>query len=145
MKNKWKTVVIDTLISIGTACTLFCLIGLVFDQIYQGNFSLDHYRFTKMVLGSMGIGLGFGLPTIVYHDQRLSRNMQILIHLGIGIPVYFVIAASLGWIGSLADPVRFAAVFIGQFAVIVVLFLLFRHYNIKEAEQINDQLKKRND
>lgn len=144
MKINIKSVLLDTLISIGTACTIFCVAGIVFDQIYKGNFSLEHYQFTKMVLGSIGIGLGFGVPTIIYQDQRLSRNMQILIHLGIGIPVYFLIAGSLGWLGTFSDPVQFTAIFLGQFALILVLFLVFRHYNIKEAEKINEQLKKRN-
>lgn len=142
MKIDKKQIVIDTLISIGLACTLFCLFGILFDQIDHGHFVLENYQFTKMVLGCIGIGLGFGVPTIVYQDPRFSRNMQMLIHLGIGIPVYFLIAASLGWLGNLSDPLSLFLPIAGQLIVILVLFLIFRHYNIKEAKQINEQLKK---
>ncbi len=38
MKIDKKQIVIDTLISIGLACTLFCLLGILFDQIDHGHF-----------------------------------------------------------------------------------------------------------
>lgn len=143
MKNNIKQIIIDSLISIGIACTLFCLIGMVFDQIGHGMFSLDGYRFTKMVLGCIGIGLGFGVPTIVYQDQRLSRATQMTIHLGIGLVVYTAIAMSLGWMGDPGHPLSFFAIFAGQIALALGIFLIFRHYNLKEAKKINEQLQKR--
>jgi len=33
------------------AMAIFCLAGIVFDIGYKGNFSLENYRFTKMVVG----------------------------------------------------------------------------------------------
>ena len=67
MKNTVKELFISILASIGMAMTIFCLAGIVFDIGFGGNFSLENYTFTKMVAGSALVGLGYGVPTIIYH------------------------------------------------------------------------------
>ena len=47
MKEIMKDVVKSVLISIGISMTIFCLTGIALDIRYDGNFSLDHYRFTR--------------------------------------------------------------------------------------------------
>ena len=49
MKETIKDLAKSTVISIGMAMAIFCLAGIVFDVRYKGNFSLENYRFTKMV------------------------------------------------------------------------------------------------
>ena len=63
-----KDLLKSTVISIGMALTIFSLIGVYFDITNGGNFSLDGYLFTKMVIGSAVVGIGFGVPTVVYND-----------------------------------------------------------------------------
>ena len=46
MKDTIKELVRSTIISICMAMTIFCLVGIVFDQVHKGHFSLDNYRFT---------------------------------------------------------------------------------------------------
>ena len=65
MKETMKDLLKSIVISIGMAMTIFCLAGIVFDIGYKGSFSLEDYRFTKMVIGCVLIGLGFGVPTVV--------------------------------------------------------------------------------
>ena len=52
---------------------LFLLGSLIADLNMGGNYSASGYSVTKMALGSLGIGLGFGLPCIIYTNETLSR------------------------------------------------------------------------
>ena len=52
---------------------LFLLSTLIADLNMGGVYSASGYSVTKMALGSLGIGLGFGLPCIVYTSEKLSR------------------------------------------------------------------------
>ena len=59
MRNVIKDLLKSTVISIGMALTIFCLVGVFFDIYYGGNFSLENYGYTKMAFGSIVVGLGF--------------------------------------------------------------------------------------
>ena len=52
---------------------LFLLSTLIADLNMGGVYSASGYSVTKMALGSLGIGLGFGLPCILYTNEKLSR------------------------------------------------------------------------
>ena len=90
MKETIKDLAKSTVISIGMAMAIFCLVGIVFDIGYKGNFSFENYRFTKMVVGCVLVGLGFGVPTIVYRKENLPMPIRVLIHMGIGCVSYLV-------------------------------------------------------
>ena len=47
MRETVKDLVKSSVISIGMAMTIFCLVGVVFDVGYKGNFSLDDYRLQR--------------------------------------------------------------------------------------------------
>ena len=91
MKDTVKDLIRSTVISIGMALTIFCLVGIVFDVGYGGKFSLENYRFTKMVIGSLLVGLGFGVPTIVYNKESLPMPIRVIIHMGTGCVVYTLV------------------------------------------------------
>ncbi len=61
---------------VSIACILFCLIGVIFDLIYGGTFTLTSYSFTKMVIGTMIVGLGFSLPTLIYENEKYFLSMR---------------------------------------------------------------------
>ena len=102
MRETIKDLLMSTIISIGIAMAIFCLVGVVFDIGYQGKFNLDNYRFTKMVIGCVLVGLGFGVPSIVYRKDNLPMPIRVIIHMGIGCVVYTVVAYAIGWIGGSA-------------------------------------------
>ena len=106
VKEAKKDLLKSVFISIGMAIAIFCLVGIIFDIGFQGSFRLDNYRFTKMVVGCVCIGLGFGLPTIVYRKDSLPMPVRVLIHMGIGCIVYTIVAYSVGWFGSSATPLQ---------------------------------------
>ena len=92
MKNVIKDLLKSTVISIAMALTIFCLIGMAFDIAYGGTFSLENYCYTKMALGSILVGLGFGVPTVVYNIEKIPQPIKVIIHMGIGCVIYTVVA-----------------------------------------------------
>ena len=141
MKDTVKDLLRSTVISIGIAMSISCLVGIVFDVGYKGNFSLDNYRFTKMVIGCVLIGLGFGVPTIVYRKDNLPMPIRVIIHMGIGCAVYTIVAYAVGWIGetaSIGQGIIIAAI---QLAVAFIIWFLFMRYFRAEAKKINDKIQ----
>lgn len=141
MNSKVKDILKSTVISIGMALAIFSLVGIVFDVGYGGNFSLDHYRFTKMIIGCIILGIGFGVPTVVYSSERLPMPIKVLIHMGIGLTVYTIVAYAVGWIGgsaSLGQGLVIAAI---QIAVAFIIWFGFmRHYRA-EARKMNEVIQ----
>ena len=141
MRETVKELVKSSVISIGMAMTIFCLVGVVFDVGYKGNFSLDDYRFTKMVAGCVLIGLGFGVPTIVYRKDNLPMPIRVIIHMGIGCVVYTIIAYAVGWIGgsaTIGQGILIAAI---QLAVAFLIWFLFMKHYRAEAKRMNDRIQ----
>ena len=141
MREAVKDLVKRSVISIGMAMTIFCLVGVVFDVGYKGNFSLDDYRFTKMVIGCVLVGLGFGVPTIVYRKDNLPMPIRVIIHMGIGCVVYTIIAYAVGWIGgsaTIGQGILIAAI---QLAVAFLIWFLFMKHYRAEAKRMNDRIQ----
>ena len=141
MRETVKDLVKSSVISIGMAMTIFCLVGVVFDVSYKGNFSLDDYRFTKMVAGCVLVGLGFGVPTIVYRKDNLPMPIRVIIHMGIGCVVYTIIAYAVGWIGgsaTIGQGILIAAI---QLAVAFLIWFLFMKHYRAEAKRMNDRIQ----
>ena len=53
-----------------------------------------------MVIGCIIVGLGFGLPTMIYHKDNLPMPFKIIIHMGTGCIIYTIVAYTVGWIGG---------------------------------------------
>ena len=141
MRETVKDLVKSSVISIGLAMTIFCLVGVVFDVGYKGNFSLDDYRFTKMVAGCVLVGLGFGVPTIVYRKDNLPMPIRVIIHMGTGCVVYTIIAYAVGWIGgsaTIGQGILIAAI---QLAVAFLIWFLFMKHYRAEAKRMNDRIQ----
>ena len=141
MREIVKDLVKSSVISIGMAMTIFCLVGVVFDVGYKGNFSLDDYRFTKMVAGCVLVGLGFGVPTIVYRKDNLPMPIRVIIHMGIGCVVYTIIAYAIGWIGGSATMGQGILIAAIQLAVAFLIWFLFMKHYHAEAKRMNDRIQ----
>jgi len=112
MKETLRDLIKSTMVSIGVAMSVFCLVCIIFDVRSGGTFSLENYRFTKMVVGCVLIGLGFGVPTIVYKKDNLPMPIRVIIHMGIGCVVYTVVAYAVGWMGG-ADSILHGIIIAG--------------------------------
>ena len=127
MNNTLKDLLKSTVISIGMSLTIFSLVCIVFDIGFGGNFSLEDYRMTKMIIGCVVIGLGFGVPTIV--------------HMGIGCVIYTLVAYAVGWIGgsaSIGQGIVIAAI---QLAAAFIIWFCFMRFYRSEAKKMNDKIQ----
>ena len=141
MNNTLKDLIKSTVISIGMSLTIFSLVCIVFDIGFGGNFSLEDYRMTKMIIGCVVIGLGFGVPTIVYKNDSLPMPVRVLIHMGIGCVVYTLVAYAVGWIGgsaSIGQGIVIAAI---QLAVAFIIWFCFMRFYRSEAKKMNDKIQ----
>ena len=141
MNNTLKDILKSTVISIGMSLTIFSFVCIVFDIGYGGNFSLEGYRMTKMIIGCVIIGLGFGVPTIIYKNDSLPMPVRVLIHMGIGCVIYTIVAYAVGWIGgsaSLGQGIALAAI---QLVVAFLIWFLFMRYYRAEAKKMNDKIQ----
>ncbi|MBQ6017764.1 MAG: DUF3021 domain-containing protein [Clostridiales bacterium] len=141
MKETLKDLLKSTVISIGMALAIFCLVGIVFDIGYKGNFSLENYKFTKMAVGSILVGLGFGVPTVVYHKENLPLPIRVIIHMGIGCAIYTAVAFAVGWFGGSATFVQGLIIAGIQLAVAFIIWFCFMRYYRKEAKKMNDKIQ----
>ena len=141
MSKATKEVLKSIVISIGMSLTIFSLVCIVFDIGYGGNFSLEGYRMTKMIIGCVVIGLGFGVPTIVYKNDSLPMPVRVLIHMGIGCVIYTLVAYAVGWIGgsaSLGQGLIIAAI---QLVVAFIIWFCFMRFYRSEAKKMNDKIQ----
>lgn len=127
MKSSW--------IGVSTAALIFIIIGIVFDQTNQGILPLENYQYTKMAVGSIIVGLGFGLPSMIYEKEEIPYAMQVLFHLGIGCAILLITGYLVGWFTD------FVSIFVEMGISIFIWIGFDRHYR-KEAKKINQQLKK---
>lgn len=141
MKETMRDLLKSTVISIGIAMAIFCLVGIVFDVRFGGNFSLENYQFTKMVIGCVLIGLGFGVPTVVYNKDSLPMPIKVIIHMGIGCVVYTIVAYAVGWIGGSATIVQGIIIAAVQLGVAFLIWFLFMRYYRNEAKKMNDKIQ----
>jgi len=141
MNETVKDLIKSTVISIGMALTIFCLVGIVFDVGYGGNFSLENYRFTKMVVGSLLVGLGFGVPTIVYNKESLPMPIRVVIHMGTGCVIYTLVAYAVGWYGGSATVVQGIIIAGIQLLVAFVIWFCFMRFYRKEAKKMNEKIQ----
>ena len=136
-----KDLLKSTVISIGMALTIFSIVGVFFDIWNGGNFSLDGYQFTKMVVGSALVGIGFGVPTIVYNSDKLPQPIKVVIHMGVGCVIYTVVAYAVGWFGgaaTLAQGIVIAAI---QLVVAFIIWFCFMCFYRKEAKRMNEKIQ----
>ena len=141
MKETVKELFKSIVISIGMALAIFCIVGIFFDVSSGGKFSLENYSFTKMVLGSMIVGLGFGVPTVVYNKDSLPMPIRVIIHMGTGCVIYTVVAYSVGWIGGSATVLQGILIAAVQLVVAFIIWFCFMCFYRKEAKKMNEKLQ----
>ena len=122
---------------------LFLLSSLIADLNMGGVYSASGYSVTKMALGSLGIGLGFGLPCIIYTNEKLSHSVQIAIHMVTGCAIMLTIAFLVGWIPTDKGllPALLAVVSMLLTAFVISVFSYRRQKKL--AERINRALELR--
>lgn len=140
MRNKTNTVLFSTLSAIGIGTFIFCVIGIVFDVVCKGHFQMENYSYTKMAVGALVVGLGFGLPAFVYDNEKISVCVKTLIHMGTGCIVMTVTAFAVGWIPTEKGSLAVVGVIAGEIAVAFTIWIFFYTHQKKLAKEINKRI-----
>ncbi|MCU9807607.1 MAG: DUF3021 domain-containing protein [Paraclostridium dentum] len=145
MKNiiSIKKIVSNILYGIAWGCTIFTLQGIIVASTDNNYLMMTNKEYIVNAICSVIIGIGFYLPSIVYENDRISRGLQVVVHMGIGISIYLICAFYAEWI-----PVeRGMAVTISSIIIIVTISFIiwgaFYIYNKNEARKINEKLQEK--
>ena len=129
--------------TIAISSFLFLISFLINDLNMEGVWSASGYTVTKAALGTLGIGLGFGLSSIVYTNEKLSRTVQTTIYMVIGCTVMLAIAFLVGRIpldrGLLPALLTILLMLLTAF----IIFVLTYRRQKKLADQINHELEQK--
>ena len=99
-------------------------------------------NFTSQAIGSMLVGIGFVLPTLIYGSEKLSLFIKTIIHLGIGVPFFFAVGFFLGWLPKNLGIGNIFLMILSSIAISFVIWFGFYLYYKNEGKLINKQLKK---
>ena len=143
MKENTAFVVQRTKTAVAIASFLF-LLGILITDLNMGEaYTVSGHTFAKMALGSLGIGLGFGLPSAVYLNEKLNRPVQIAIHMVIGCIVMLAIAFLVGWIPGDRGLIPTLLAILSMLLTALIIAVLTYRRQKKLAERINRELKQR--
>ena len=136
-----KKLFIISLQGIGIACTIYTLIGILFDNLYQGTFLMENYTYTKQAIASIIIGIGFSAPSEIYHCEKLPFPFQFLFHMGIGCSVYLIAAYCVGWIPVSLGLTKCILIILLQLSVAFLIWLCFSFHYRKLAKDMNEKIR----
>jgi hypothetical protein len=134
------------LIVLGMAvgCLIMTLISMFFAAASHGSdFSVGAGTYIRNAVCSMAVGIGFLVPTVVYEKDALPMGMRVLIHMGIGLIVYFICSFIAGWIPVNMGAGAVAADIIGALAVAWIIWLVCYSYNRHEAKRMNEKIREK--
>ena len=137
MKNIIKSIVLG----IGWGFTFF-VVYLTIGVIISGDFlaGIAQDDFIKYVICSAVIGLGFSVPSLIYRNERISRGLQVIIHLGTGFAIYVPVAFFAGWIPTAYGAVAVAVSLLCAVVFSLLVWLCVALYYRKQAQEINRKI-----
>ena len=144
MKTKKQTLLFNIFISMGIAAMMFLIVGVIIDRIFHGYMEMTNYAFSKMAIATVVIGLGFGIPAVVYDNEKLSLFTQTIIHMGTGCIIMTVTAYLVGWIPMNHGPLLMIAILLEEIAVAFGIWFLFYLQQKKLVKQMNQRISKIN-
>lgn len=135
-----------TVLGMAVGCLMMTLISMIFAATSNGSdFSIGAGTYIRYAICSMIIGIGFSVPTVIYDKDELPMGMRILIHMGIGMVVYFVCSFIAGWIPVSMGAGAVAADIIVALAVAWIIWLICYSYNRHDAKRINEKINEKKD
>ncbi len=140
---KLKDIIKSAGVGIIIGIFFFVIAGTVIDIINKGELIFSNYSFTKEFIASIMVGIGFGAPSVVYKTDRLPMALKVIIHMGIGLLIYFLASLLAGWIPLEAGPTAIILTVIGEIVASFIVWAVFYAYNKKLAAKMNSALKKK--
>lgn len=93
---------LDLIKSLAMGAFVGCFIGLlvmvfIAFQLGPQNVSFNGTTVVNLFFGCIVVGWGFSLPGMIYDKEDLALPLQVLIQMGIGMTVLFLVAIYLKW------------------------------------------------
>ncbi len=139
-----KQILMNLLTGIATGSTIFVVMvmiltasGLEIGQIFAA------HSFSAAALGGMLIGVGYSVPSLVYHAVKLPMGLKILIHMGIGTAVFTAVAIALDWIPMQLGVAGVLGFFAIGIACAFAIWAVFFFYNHKKVKQMNHMIREK--
>ena len=107
-------------------------------------FDFTSVFYIKSFIASALVGIGFFVPSIVYSNDKLSRGMQILIHMGIGFIIYIPTGFFVGWFPTQGGIYTIILLIILIIIISITIWFGFYLYYKNEAKKINKKIKQKN-
>ena len=139
--KKFKKIAIISLQGIGIACTIYMLVGMIFDYLGGGSFVLKNWAFTKQAVATILIGIAYSAPTEIYNNEKLPFAFKFLFHMGIGCSVYLITAFSIGWIPVSFGIEKCILIALLQLLLAFLIWLCFSIHYRKLAKSMNEKIK----
>lgn len=136
-----KQLIKSIAIGLGISFAIFCIAGIKIDISNGGNFQMASYSYTKMVIGCILLGLGWGAPAVVYSSEKMSSGIKSVIHIGIGIVVQTVTAFIVGWIPAGAGALKCVLIIACEIAIAMIIWLCFFFYNKRQVDKMNKRIQ----
>lgn len=137
MKNVIKSIAVG--IGWGfTVLVVYLTIGVIINSDFLASIAPDD--FIKYVICSAVIGLGFSVPSLIYYNERISRILQVIIHLGTGFAIYIPVAFFAGWIPTAYGAIAVALSLLCAVVFSLLVWFCFALYYRKQAEEINRKI-----
>lgn len=127
----WSGIVLSAVVFVA-ACML---IGLRYGE---DRFA-DGIGMARMCAAVLAIGLGFGVPSMIY-DTELPTGLKVLIHMGTGTIVMLAVSIWVGWIDFSRGWLPCLLIAAVQIAFAFILWLLTCVRIKKDAKQMNERI-----
>ena len=141
---KIKNVINSCLRGIGMAAVISSAIGISYEVSNGGVMESSAYYFTKMVLASIAIGIGWGAPVFLYDDEKRSALQSAVLHILIGCTVMIIASYAAGWIPTEKGMSMIVFVIAAQIGTALLIWL-FMYQRIKRlAQKMNARMQELN-
>ena len=141
---KIKNVINSCLRGIGMAAVISSAIGISYEVSNGGVMESSAYYFTKMVLASIAIGIGWGAPVFLYDDEKRSALQSAVLHILIGCTVMIIASYAAGWIPTEKGLPVIGVVIAVQIGTALLIWLFMYQRNKKLADKMNARVQELN-
>ena len=125
-----------------TAALVYLALCFVFGLMWGEETFASGYGMARSVAAVVLIGIGFGLPSLVY-ETELPMALKVLIHMGIGCTVMTGASILAGWL----RPEQGLKPFLAMLGVELACAFLLWGWNLlracKLAKQMNDRMQEK--
>ena len=121
-----------------TVLVVYLTIGVIISSDFLASIAPDD--FIKYVICSAVVGLGFSVPSLIYYNERISRILQVIIHLGTGFAIYIPVAFFAGWIPTAYGAIAVALSLLCAVVFSLLVWFCFALYYRNQAEEINRKI-----